>query len=164
VRGEIRVEIVTAYPDRLIEHAFFYLSHPDTPDVAERYTVESARFHQRIVLLKLKECQDREAAETLRDMWVQIPTEEAAPLEEGEYYLFQLLGAQVETEAGECLGQIVEVLETGANDVYVVHGPLGEILLPAIEGVVLEFDTVAKRMVVRPLPGTLVDKEPLDET
>jgi 16S rRNA processing protein RimM len=159
IRGEIRVEIITAYPERLIQHTVFYLAHPHSPDVVERYAVESARFHKDIALLKLTGCPDRNAAEQLRDMWVQIPAEEAAPLEEGEFYLFQLIGAQVETETGELLGCVVEVIETGANDVYVVHGPRGEVLLPAIQNVVIAFDPQTKHMVVRPLPGTLTDPD-----
>jgi 16S rRNA processing protein RimM len=53
------------------------------------------------------------------------------------------------------LGRVTEVLETGANDVYVVRGPRGEVLIPAIESVVRVLDVEAKRMVVSPLPGML---------
>ncbi len=159
IRGEVSVEIITAYPERLVQHTAFYLARPDSPDVVERYAVKSARFHKNVVLLKLAGCPDRNAAENLRDMWVQIPAEDAAPLEEGEFYLFQIVGAQVETDTGERLGYVVEVLETGANDVYVVHGPRGEVLLPAIEDVVIAFNPETKHMVVRPLPGTLTDPD-----
>ena len=86
-------------------------------------------------------------------MLVQIPIENAVPLEEGEYYLYQLIGVQVETEDGEGLGQVVDVIETGANDVYVVRGPRGEVLLPAIGDVVLDLDLESKRMVVHLLAG-----------
>jgi 16S rRNA processing protein RimM len=104
-------------------------------------------------------------------MLVQIPLEEAIPLGEGEYYYFQLTGVSVETESGEWLGQVVQVLETKANDVYVVHGPWGEVLLPAVEEVVLELDLELKRMVVHLLPDMLpdldeavVNSEPLGRT
>jgi 16S rRNA processing protein RimM len=88
-------------------------------------------------------------------MLVQIPVEEAVPLEKGEYYFFQLVGVRVETEGGEWLGQIVDVIETGANDVYVVHGPRGEVLLPAIDDVILDLDLESKQMVVHLIPGLL---------
>jgi 16S rRNA processing protein RimM len=155
VRGELRIEIITDYPERLAQHAHFYLAHPGSPAAVQRYSVEGMRFHREVLLLKLSGCDDRNAADELRGMLVQIPVEEAVPLEEGEYYLFQLIGVQVETEQGERLGQVVEVIETGANDVYVVRGPRGEVLLPAVDEVVLELDLESKRMVVRPLPGML---------
>ena len=157
VRGELRVEIITNYPERLVQHAYFYLAHPNSPEVAHRYTVEGLRFHAKVLLLKLDGCDDRNAADELRGMLVQIPVEEAVPLEEGEYYLFQLVGVRVETESGEWLGQIVDVIETGANDVYVVRGSRGEVLLPAIDDVILELDLESKHMVVHLLPGLLAE-------
>jgi len=157
VRGELRVEILTDYPERLRLHACFYLACPDSPNAVRRYPVEKLRRHKGVLLLKLAGCDDRNAAEELRGQLVQIPLEEAVPLEEEEYYHFQLTGVRVETESGEWLGQVVEVLETGANDVYVVRGPLGEVLLPAVDDVVLELDLESRRLVVHLLPGMLVE-------
>jgi 16S rRNA processing protein RimM len=115
------------------------------------------RQHKETLLLKLAGCDDRNEAELLRDMLVQIPVEEAVPLENGEYYDFQIVGVKVETDNGEWLGQVTEVLETGANDVYLVRGPRGEVLLPAITDVVRELDMEARRMVVHLLPGMLAE-------
>ena len=157
VRGELRVQILTDYPERLGQHTYLYLASPDSPDAVRRYPVEKWRYHKKILLLKLGGCDDRNAAEELRGQLVQIPFEEAVPLEEGEYYHFQLIGVRVETENGEHLGQVVEMLETGANDVYVVRGPRGEVLLPAVDDVVLELDLRAQRMVVRLPPGLLTE-------
>ena len=152
VRGEVRVEVVTSYRDRLLQHAYFYIAPPDRPEATRRYPVENMRWHRGVLLLKLGGCDDRNGADELRGMLVQVPIEQAVPLEEGEYYDFQLIGIKVETEGGEHLGQIVEVLETGANDVYVVRGAQGEVLLPAIDDVVLDLDLDLKRMIVRLLP------------
>lgn len=157
VRGELRVGILTDYPERLGQHTDFYLAQPDSPDVVQCYPVEKLRRSKKVLLLKLAGCDDRNAADELRGMLVQIPIEEAVPLEEGEYYYFQLVGVRVEMENGEWLGQVTEVLETGANDVYVVQGPRGEVLLPAVDDIVLELDLELKRMVVRLLPGTLAE-------
>jgi 16S rRNA processing protein RimM len=157
VRGELRVEVITGFPERLGQHNHFYLAHPDSPEDVRRYPSEAVRQHTGAILLKLAGCNDRNEAELLRDMLVQIPVEEAVPLEEGEYYHFQIVGVRVETESGEWLGQVAEVLETGANDVYLVRGPRGEVLVPAITDVVREFDVEEKRMVVRLLPGTLAE-------
>jgi 16S rRNA processing protein RimM len=158
IRGELRVEITTDYPERLEQHTCFYLASPDSPEAARRYPVEKLRQHRGALLLKLGGCDDRNSADELRGMLVQIPLEKAVPLEEGEYYHFQLIGVRVETESGKWLGQVVEVLETGANDVYVLRGPRGEVLLPAVEEVIRELDLESKRMVVRPLPGMLEDE------
>jgi 16S rRNA processing protein RimM len=162
VRGELRVKIITDYPERLAQHAHFYLAHSNSPEIVHRYPVEGLRLHKKVLLLKLDGCDDRNAADELRGMLVQIPIEDAVPLEEGEYYLFQLIGVRVETESGEWLGQVVEVIETGANDVYVVRGPRGEVLLPAVDQVVLELDLESKHMVVRLLPGLLAEGAPSD--
>jgi 16S rRNA processing protein RimM len=153
VRGELRVEVITGSPERLDQHAYFFLASPDHPEAVRRYPVEKMRLHRGRLLLKLGGCDDRNGADELRGMLVQIPIEEAVPLEEGEYYHFQLLGVRVETEDGEWLGQVVKVLETGAHDVYVVRGSRGEVLLPAVDELVLELDLDSKRMVVHLLPG-----------
>ena len=163
VRGELRVGILTDYPERLGQHTDFYLAHPDSPEAVRRYPVEKLRRSKNVLLLKLACCNDRNGADELRGMLVQVPIEEAVPLEEGEYYHFQLIGVRVEMEDGEWLGQVAEVIETGANDVYVVRGPRGEVLLPAVDDVVLELDLEMKRMVVRLLPGTLAEDKPFDE-
>jgi 16S rRNA processing protein RimM len=86
-------------------------------------------------------------------MLVQVPLKDAVPLEAGEYYHHQIIGAVVETEEGEALGTVTEVLETPAHDVFIVLGPGGEILIPAVEEVVRDIDAAAGRVVVRLLPG-----------
>lgn len=155
IGGEVRVEILTDYPERLVQHDYLYLAHPQSPDEVEVYALESVRPHKGILLIKLGGCDDRDAAEEFRGMLVQIPLEEAVPLEEGEYYYFQLIDMDVETETGEWLGRVADVVEAGAHDVYIVRGPRGEILLPAIEDVILELDTERREMVVHLLPGML---------
>ncbi len=157
IRGEVRVEIITSYPERLGQHACFYLAYPGSPEAVRCYPVEKLRRHGRALLLKLDGCDDRSGADELRGMLVQVPIEKAVPLEKGEYYHFQLIGVRVETESGQWLGRVVEVLDTGANDVYVVRGPQGEVLLPAVDDVVLELDLELRRMVVHLLQGMLAE-------
>jgi 16S rRNA processing protein RimM len=155
IRGEVRVEILTDYPERLGQHEYVYLAHPQSPDDVERYPLDSIRPHKGILLVKLGGRDDRDAADELRGMLVQIPLEDAVPLDEDEYYHFQLTGVDVETETGEWLGRVADVIETAAHDVYVVHGPRGEVLLPAIEDVILKLDVEEREMVVHLLPGML---------
>jgi 16S rRNA processing protein RimM len=78
-----------------------------------------------------------------------IPEDRLPPLEEGEFYHFQLIGLTAETEEGRVLGVVREIMETGGNDVYVLEGEGGELLVPAIEEVVLRIDLDRKRMVLR---------------
>lgn len=84
---------------------------------------------------------------------MQIPLEEAVPLSEDEYYIYQIVGLEVWTSEGGYLGRVLKVLFTGANEVYVVEGERGEILVPAIEDVVKEVDLGGGRLIVEPLEG-----------
>ena len=96
---------------------------------------------------------DRNQAEMLRDQWVWISIADAAPLEEGEVYLHQMLHLRVVSAEGEPLGQVTEIIETGANYVYVVRGARGEILVPDTPEVVLDVDAEARQMTVRLIDG-----------
>jgi 16S rRNA processing protein RimM len=154
------MEILTDYPERIPLHDYLYLTHPATPDEVTRYALEAVRPHKGVLLIKLHDCDDRDAAEELRGMLVQIPFEAAIPLDEGEYYHFQLEGMDVETDGGEWLGRVAEVLEAGAHDVFLVRGPRGEILLPSIEDVILQIDLEAHKMIVHLLPGMVEESRP----
>jgi 16S rRNA processing protein RimM len=100
-------------------------------------------------LVQLASVRDRDAAEKLRGLSFLIPEEQAMPLGENENYAHDLVGMSVETAEGEELGTLAEILYTGANDVYVVSGPSGELLLPALLDVVLKVDLATRKMVVR---------------
>ncbi|HBK86959.1 MAG TPA: 16S rRNA processing protein RimM, partial [Firmicutes bacterium] len=82
-----------------------------------------------------------------------MPKNQVLPLPAGEFYIFQIVGLQAETESGEVLGLVEEVLQPGANDVYVVRDSTGrEFLIPAIKQVVLKVDLEKQRIIIRPLP------------
>jgi 16S rRNA processing protein RimM len=101
-------------------------------------------------------CQTREEAAEFRNQLVYVRTADRPQLEMGEYYHHQLLGLQVIDEEGQILGSLERILETGANDVYVVRDESGaELLLPAIESVILEIDLDHNQMLVHLLPGLL---------
>jgi 16S rRNA processing protein RimM len=150
VRGELKLEVLTGFPDQLGRLKHVYLG----PE-AVQYTVARFRWHSGELLLQLADVRDRNAAEMLRDQLVQIAREDATPLEPGQFYEYQIVGLNVITLGGEPLGQVVEVLSTGANDVYVVQGPRGEVLLPARAEVVQAIDLDAGTMTVTLLPGLL---------
>ncbi len=149
VRGEVRVQIITEMPQRFEWLETVYVGERD-PQLT---VVESVRFHKTFVLVKLAGYDSREAAVALRSQLLQVPEDEGIPLEEGEYYLYQLVGLAVYTDEGEHLGELKEVLETKANNVFIVQGNRGEVLLPDTEEVILDIDFENGRMEVHLLPG-----------
>ena len=159
VRGELRVRLLTGYPEHFLHLERVGLGHDATAvDDVTLHDVERARLHKEYGILKLADCDDRDEADLLREQFVMVPLDDAVPLEADEYYHFQLVGLTMVTTEGEAIGQVTEILETGANDVYVVNGPqYGEILVPAIDEVVQEIDLAARRIIITPLPGLLPD-------
>lgn len=153
IRGEVSVTAHTYLPERFAWLETIYLGMEDPRPVG----VEKARLHKGVVLLKLAGYDDRDAADALRNEWLQIPESEAVPLEEGEYYLYQLEGLQVVTDEGVSLGILADVIETKANNVFVVNGDRGEVLLPDIDEVILEIDFDKNRILVHLIPGLLPD-------
>jgi 16S rRNA processing protein RimM len=150
LRGEVSMRVLTDFPERFKTTEWIYLG---SPYEATAYRLQSFRPHQDNLLLTLEGITNRTQAETLVGQWVQVPLAEATPLPEGRYYLYQLMGLHVQTTAGEPLGVISDVLETGANDVYVVKHNNQELLLPAIPDVIKQIDMAAGRMVVDLIDG-----------
>jgi len=153
VRGEVKVSLLTDNPERFRPGARLFLALEEGPVAVE---VVSARPHKGMMLVKLASVPDRTAAELLQWRRLLIPEVEVMPLGEHENYAHDLIGLSVETVTGEVLGEVMEILFTPANDVYVVSGPRGELLLPALRDVVLRVDLEAGKMVVQ-VPDGLRD-------
>ncbi len=146
VDGEIRMEVLTDFPERLRKGRRVYLGAEHRP-----VKLAGVRGADHALLIRLEGIADRDQAELLRGKEVAIQTESLPSLPEGEYYHHQLIGLQVVDETGTDLGALDQILETGANDVYLVKTRDGaELLLPAIEEVVLNVDLENRRMTVRP--------------
>jgi len=156
IRGEVKVEVLTDFPERFQAGARVSLGAGTDDPEAKPVKITAARPHKGGLLVKLDMVPDRNAAELVRGRYLLIPAADAMPLGEHENYLHDLIGLQVATSDGQDLGELQEVLLTRANDVYVVRGPAGEVLLPAIRNVVLQVDLPARRMVVA-LPEGLLD-------
>jgi len=150
LRGEVKVDVLTDFPERFGQMTSLYLG-----DERERepVTVLSSRFHGKHALLQLEGYPDRTAAERLRGLWLYIPLAEAMPLEEDEFYEHEVVGCRVETQGGEMLGHIRELLFTGSNEVFVVQGADGDLLIPVTKEVVLEIDVRDRRVLVSLPPG-----------
>jgi 16S rRNA processing protein RimM len=112
--------------------------------------------HKEYGLLKLREVKDRTEAETMRGLFAMVHLEDAVPLEDDEIYTYELIGLTVITEDKKQLGKITSVMETGANDVYIIKdGPYGEILFPVTDDTVLEINTDEEYVLVRPPAGLI---------
>lgn len=156
IMGEVKTKILTHYPERLSRLETVYLAPSADSTKVTEYSLESVRMHQGYALLKFKGINDRDQADLLRQLVVMVAVGDAVPLDEGEHYLYQLVGLTVQTEAGETLGTLTEVLETGANDVYIVDSSrYGEVLIPATSETILSTDIATKLMIVR-LPNGLL--------
>ena len=154
VRGELKVEPLTDDPSRydLLDEVFL----EDRKKRHTVYKVEGVRYHKGNVLVKLAGIDDMDAAKAVKDCHLAINKSDRMPLEEGAYYIDDLIGLTV-YEGDRKLGTLVDVLQPGANDVYEVDSEIyPELLIPALKDVVLHVDLEAGRMDVR-LPKGLVD-------
>lgn len=107
------------------------------------------------MILRLQDVESREDAQALRGVELWVPRAEATPLPPGQFYHDDIIGLQVQTADGALLGVVSDILVTGANDVYVVDGDEGEILIPAIADVVVGIEVDQGRIIVNPMPGML---------
>lgn len=168
-RGEVACEIITEFPQRFRTTRRIFLTppaepgsiepaDPSDPSTAPRsWTVEQARLtihrgHSEVVL-RLAGLTDRDDAAKLRGSLVQVPESEAWKLPRGRYYWHQILGLRVVTTEGEEIGTVADILETGANDVYVVKSNGRERLIPAIKQVIKKIAPERGEMVVELIPG-----------
>ncbi len=151
VRGELKVEILTDFPER-----FASLRQVWIGDDAKSFSVERAHLHSHtIALVKLAGINTPEQASPLREQLMYVAMDDAVKLRDNQVYLFQTIGLTVKTTDGQTLGKVIDVLDTRANDVYIVHDGTREILLPAIPEVVREINLARGEMIVKLIDGLL---------
>jgi 16S rRNA processing protein RimM len=151
VRGQLRIVPYSGDPASITSLRTFLLRAPGGQ--YESYEITAAADHKQRALVSLKGFDNINQVLCLAGREVFIYREQLPVLPEGEYYWQDLIGLVVQTEDGEVLGDLVDILETGSNDVYVVKAGDREVLIPATEEVVQDIDLDAKRMIVRPLDG-----------
>jgi len=118
------------------------------------FKIEQVRYVKNMVMLKLAGIDTVEEAEKYRNLYIRILRDQEEELEEGSYYVVDILGCKVNTDANQELGKIVDVFQTGSNDVYVVKDEQGkQILLPAIKQVIKNVDIKNKIITVHLLEG-----------
>jgi 16S rRNA processing protein RimM len=153
VKGEVKIEPLTDHPGRFRTLKRVLLVSPG--EKKKECQVLSVRYAGDVPLLLLAGHDSPERARELNGWLVQIPEEEAVPLPEGQYYWFELIGMEVESEAGEKLGRITDIFPTGSNDIYVMKAGRREIYLPATKEVIRQVDRKARRMVIHVVEGLL---------
>lgn len=154
LNGAVRVEVLTDDADRFAVGATLFADGRERP-----LTVTWVGPTGPGLLVRFAELTTREAAEALRDKYLEAVAE--APLPEGSYYWHEIVGAEVVTLSGEVLGRVEDVFRAGEGEVYIVRGgPLGEVLVPAVRSVVQSLDPAAGRIVVDPVALALPEKPP----
>ena len=147
VRGAVRVRLETDVLANLEAGRLVYVG-------PNREPTEIKAFHPGVKpRLELRGVRTREEARDLRGAEIAVPLAEAVPLADGHFYGAELIGVRVAAIDGEPVGTLREVIATGSNDVYVVRGPEGELLVPAISDVVQDFDPERRVLTIDLIEG-----------
>lgn len=151
LRGELLMGIQTDFPERLQPRVTVYVGDDHVP-----LDIHAIREHGRLLRISFDGLTNPEEAGEYRNQFVYVRADDRPQLPEGEFYHHQLIGLHVVSDEGDILGILTKIIETGANDVYVVRSENDrEVLLPAIESVILDIDLERSEMRVRVLPGLI---------
>ena len=120
------------------------------------YEIEEVKYHKNMVLIKFKGIDNPETANLLRNSFLLVDRSKEEPLEEGMYYIVDMIGLDVFDENNELLGHLEDIFNTGSNDIYVIKNEQGkQILLPAIKEVIKKIDLENKKIFVHLIPGLI---------
>ena len=153
--GEVKVYPTTEDPRRFEKLDTCYLLDRGS---YRPLTIRSCRYFKNLVILGFEEVGSIEEAQLLKQKELYVDREHAIPLEEGEYYLADVLGSTVTDEEGNVLGTLSDYMETAAQLIYKIKTEKGkEFLVPAVDEFIREVNVEEKRMVIRPIPGMIPD-------
>ncbi|MDY6795935.1 MAG: ribosome maturation factor RimM [Actinomycetota bacterium] len=153
VRGWVKIEVLTANPSRFSPGNSFII---EGEECGERLVLKETRRVSGELIARFRGVEDRERADCLRGRALMVRADELGEAPMGTLWEHQVIGLEVRTRRGEILGEVAEIMVTGANDVLVIRGKR-EYLIPVINEVVVEVDTEAGLITVEPLPGLLED-------
>ncbi len=153
IKGMVKVKPFTDNIERFDELEKVYIENKKGK---KEYEIEEVKYHKNMVLIKFKGIENPEDANLLRESYLLVDRANEKPLEEGTYYIVDMIGLDVYTDENEFLGKLEDIFNTGSNDIYVVKNELGkQILLPAIDDVLKEIDMENKKVVVHLIPGLI---------
>ena len=152
IKGEVKVNPFTDDITRFDELKNVYVK---IKGESKLYQIENVKYHKNMVLIKFKGIDNIETAEKLRNAFLEVDRKDAIPLEEGTYYIVDLIGLDVYTDEGKMLGKVDDIYNTGGKDIYVVKDELGkQILLPGIDEVIKEV-ILDDKIIVHLIPGLI---------
>lgn len=150
LKGDVKIYSYTDYPERFEEIDYVY------DDDGKKYMLERVKYHKSMPIIKLQTVDSIDDAEKMRGATLYIDEENLRELEEDEYMISDLVGLQAFTESGNPLGEVVNVLQYTANDIYVIHSSDGkEYLVPALKEFVPVIDIENKKMIINEIKGLL---------
>ena len=153
IKGEVKVTPFTDDISRFDELKKVYIKNKNQE---KQYKIENVKYHKNMVLIKFSGIDKIEDAEMLKNKYLEIDREDAIPLEEGTYFIADLIGLEVYTEDGNLLGKVEDIYNTGSKDIYVVKDELGkQVLLPGIDEVIKNVDLENSKIIVHLIPGLI---------
>lgn len=148
IKGEVKIMPYTDTPELLCEFDRLFFGRDK-----EEIFIERSRAFKNMVIAKLEGIDTPEAAEKLRNKILYMHRDDLE-LDENTYFIQDLIGVEVsDADSGVVYGTIADVMQTGANDVYVIKGESREFLVPAIPDVIITTDIDENKMTIRPLDG-----------
>lgn len=142
IRGWVKIQPYTEYLDSLVDHKSWWIGHEDGP--WREVEVQQCEVHNKTLAAQFPDCPDRTAAEKLKGLLIAVPRSSLPQQAGDEYYWSDLIGLAVVGEAGVELGTVANLLETGANQVLIVTGEGGEILIPFVASAIKQVDLKSK--------------------
>ena len=153
IKGMVKIKPFTDDINKFDKFKKIYIKKENTK---KEYQIEEVKYHKQMVLMKLKGINTPEEADLLRGSYLIINREDEEPLEQGTYYMVDLLGSEVYTDEDVLLGKLEDIYNTGSNDIYVVKDELGkQVLLPAISDVIKNIDIKNKKITVHIVSGLM---------
>lgn len=151
VKGELIVEAMTSFPERFsgLNEVLVGASEQEV----SRQRVESVRMGRKGIRLRFEGCTDRNTAEAFVETFLFVPESERVSPPEGSYFIDDLVGIRVITETGEPVGVLTEVMQMPAQDIYVVNGEGGRVMVPAVLEFIRSVDLKERVMVVKLIDG-----------
>ena len=152
IKGEVRVKYFTDYPEYYLKSKILFLENTRnlTPKKVIKFRSEKKGW-----AIIFEGVSTRNAAEEIKGLRILIPDNQLKPLEKNEFFVHQLIGCRVEDKNGYFLGNIINFLETPANNVFEVKKGKKQFLVPDVPHVVLDLDLKKRQMIIDPIPGLI---------
>ena len=153
IKGMVKIKPFTDDINRFDKLKKVYIKNKDGK---KEYQIQEVKYRKNMVLMKLEGIDTVEQADLLRQSYLLVNRDDEEPLEEGVYYIVDLIGLEVYTDEGVLLGNVDDIFNTGSNDIYVVKDGKGkQILLPGIPDVIKDVDLEKGKITVHLIPGLM---------